>query len=102
MQGGKAKPEGLDSGARAGNRALSGTLRRPFSYLKSSLSITIAGFSRAKLSPKTAISRRVKSDKLPFKRPENSSKSLKIAVSGDLSLFVPTCGIAKRKAEKAG
>lgn len=44
----------------------------------------------------------MKSDKRLFGGFEHSPKSPKIAVFSDLSLFIPTCGFMKKRAEKAG
>ena len=55
------------------------------------------------MGPKSPIAHSVESDKRLFEGPQkNSPKSTEIADFGDLSLFTPTCGFAKREAEKAG
>ena len=69
---------------------------------ESPLSHYYCRFSGAKTGPKSPIAHDVESDKRPSECPENGPESPENEDFLDLSLFTPTCGFAKRRAEKAG
>lgn len=68
---------------------------------ESSLSHYYYRFSGPKIGPEIAYCTHVESDKRLSNGPENGPKSPGIADFHDLSLFTPTCGFTKWRAEKA-